>query len=291
MSARILDGRALSESIRGNLAVEVGEFRLRHGRAPGLTVVLVGDDPASHVYVRNKRQACRAAGIEAKLHKLPNDVGEADLLRLVETLNGDDKVHGILVQLPLPEQIREATVLYAINPLKDVDGFHPFNAGLLWEGRPRFVPCTPLGIHELLGHASIQTQGAHAVVLGRSNVVGKPMAALLVRKGKEGDATVTLAHTATRDPAAVAKLADILIVAAGRPGLVDASWIKPGATVIDVGIHKCADGTLCGDVLFDSALKVAGAISPVPGGVGPMTIAMLLRNTLRAARLQLEPKP
>jgi methylenetetrahydrofolate dehydrogenase (NADP+)/methenyltetrahydrofolate cyclohydrolase len=286
VAARILDGKAIAEALRAETAAEVADWSARTERRPGLAVVLVGEDPASQVYVRNKRTACRAAGIAATLHQLPAETREAVLIDLVDGLNADPGVHGILVQLPLPRQIREDRVIEQIDPRKDVDGFHPENAGRLAIGRPRFVPCTPLGIGELLKRAGIATTGAHAVVIGRSNVVGKPMALLLMRKGEGGDATVTVAHTATRDPATLARQADILVVAAGRPEMVRGSWIKPGATVIDVGIHRRPEGGLCGDVHFAEAAEVAGAITPVPGGVGPLTVAMLLRNTLLAARLQ-----
>jgi methylenetetrahydrofolate dehydrogenase (NADP+)/methenyltetrahydrofolate cyclohydrolase len=208
-----------------------------------------------------------------------------DLIATVDRLNDDPAVHGILVQLPLPRQIDEAVVVNRVDPLKDVDGFHPFNFGLLAAGTPRFVPCTPLGIRALLIESNIPTRGAHAVVLGRSQIVGKPMAFLLLQKGEGGDATVTICHTATRDTAAIARQADLLIVAMGRPELVTAEWVKPGAVVIDVGIHRRGDGRLCGDVDFESASQVASRITPVPGGVGPLTIAMLLENTLLAARL------
>lgn len=286
MSARILDGKKLSETLRSQLAHEVAEFQSRHALAPGLAVVLVGDNPASEVYVRNKQAACRKAGIVSTLHRLRADAGEAELVELVARLNADAAVHGILVQLPLPRAIAEHRVLASVDPTKDVDGFHPINAGLLALGRARFVPCTPLGIRALLQHAEVPIRGARVVVLGRSNVVGKPMALLLLEKGEGGDATVTVAHTATRDPASLTREADILIAAAGQPELVTADWIKAGAVVVDVGIHKRADGSLCGDVAFAEVAAKAGAISPVPGGVGPMTIAMLLQNTLLAARLR-----
>ena len=217
--------------------------------------------------------------------RLPGATTQDELLALIDRLNADASVHGILVQLPLPKQIDEAAVVERIDPLKDVDGFHPFNFGLLAAGAPRFVPCTPLGIRELLLHSGVETRGTSAVVLGRSQIVGKPMAFLLLQKGQGGDATVTICHTATRDAAAIARQADLLVVAMGRPEHVTAEWIKPGAVVIDVGIHKRDDGRLCGDVHFASAAVVASRITPVPGGVGPLTIAMLLRNTLMAARM------
>ncbi len=285
MATRILDGKALARTVQKDLAARVAEYRAESGRVPGLTAVLVGDDPASQVYVRNKEAACARAGMRGAVLRLPADVAEADLLATIDGLNADPGVDGILVQLPLPKQIAERTVIERVDPRKDVDGFHPENAGLLAIGAPRFVPCTPLGVRELLIAAGVETRGARAVVLGRSNIVGKPMALLLMQKGPGGDATVTVCHTATPDPAAIAREADILIAAVGRPRQVKADWIKPGATVIDVGIHRLPDGSLCGDV-DPAAAGVAAAITPVPGGVGPMTIAMLLRNTLLAAKLR-----
>lgn len=289
MSARILDGKALSETVRGAVAVEVARLKAETGVTPGLTVVLVGDDPASRVYVRNKENACKSAGMNGTVLRFPADVSQAGLLETLDLLNADPKVHGILVQLPLPRQIDDRLVVERIDPRKDVDGFHPENVGLLTVGRPRFVPCTPLGVRELLLNAGVETRGARAVVLGRSQTVGKPMALLLMQKGRGGDATVTVGHTGTRDVGAICREADILIAAVGRPEYVRGDWIKPGAVVVDVGIHKRPDGTLCGDVHFPEASSVASMISPVPGGVGPMTVTMLLRNTLHAARLSLAP--
>ncbi len=285
MSARILDGKALSETIRDEVAEGVRRLVTERGTTPGLAVLLVGEAPASEVYVRNKRSACKAAGMRSVLERLTADVDTEAVLAKVDAMNRDPAIHGILVQLPLPPQVDEARVLEAIDPRKDVDGFHPENVGLLTIGRPRFVPCTPLGIREMLVRAGIATRGARAVVLGRSNIVGKPMALLLMQKGPGGDATVTVCHTGTADPAAVAREADILVAAMGRPEAVTAAWVKPGAVVIDVGIHRREDGTLCGDVHFPGVSEVAGWISPVPGGVGKMTVAMLLQNTLTAARL------
>jgi methylenetetrahydrofolate dehydrogenase (NADP+)/methenyltetrahydrofolate cyclohydrolase len=281
--AEILDGRALAQQVRRRVAEDVAALTSRTGVVPGLTVVLVGDNPASQVYVRNKETACKAAGMNGTVLRLPTGTEEASLLATIDRLNADPAVHGILVQLPLPRQIRESAVVERVAPDKDVDGFHPFNFGLLAAGTPRFVPCTPLGIRELLNHAGVETRGAHAVVLGRSQIVGKPMAFLLFQKGPGGDATVTVCHTATRDAASVARQADLLVVAMGRPEQVTADWVKPGAVVIDVGMHKRDDGRLCGDVEFASVSQVASRITPVPGGVGPLTIAMLLRNTLAAA--------
>jgi methylenetetrahydrofolate dehydrogenase (NADP+)/methenyltetrahydrofolate cyclohydrolase len=285
--AEILDGRALAQQIRRQVGEDVAALKAQTGVVPGLTVVLVGDDPASQVYVRNKASACKAAGMNGAVLRLPAQTSQADLISTIDRLNDDRSVHGILVQLPLPKQINEAVVVERVAPSKDVDGFHPFNFGLLAAGAPRFVPCTPLGIRELLIQAHVETRGAHAVILGRSQIVGKPMALLLLQKGQGGDATVTICHTATRDAVAVARQADLLIVAMGRAEQVTADWVKPGAVVIDVGIHKRDDGRLCGDVHFPSVVEVASKITPVPGGVGPLTIAMLLRNTLKAARASL----
>jgi methylenetetrahydrofolate dehydrogenase (NADP+)/methenyltetrahydrofolate cyclohydrolase len=285
LPAEILDGRALAQAVRRQVAEDVAVFTRESGIVPGLTVVLVGDDPASQLYVRNKESATKAAEMNGTVLRLPATTSQAELLAKIDQLNADAAVHGILVQLPLPKQIDEAAVVARVDPLKDVDGFHPFNFGLLASGSPRFVPCTPLGIRELLIHAQVETRGVHAVILGRSQIVGKPMALLLLQKGQGGDATVTVCHTGTTDPASVARQADLLIVAMGRPEQVTADWVKPRAVVIDVGIHKCADGRLCGDVHFASVSEVASRITPVPGGVGPLTIAMLLRNTLKAARL------
>ena len=287
MPARTLDGKALARTIKEGVARDVARLRTETGVTPGLTVVLVGENPASQVYVRNKENACRSAGMSGRIVRLPDTVGRAELLETVDRLNADPSVHGILVQLPLPPQIDDAEVVERLDPSKDVDGFHPDNAGRLAIGAPRFVPCTPLGVRELLASAGVETRGARAVVLGRSNVVGKPLALLLLQKGEGGDATVTVAHTGTRDAESLCREADILVAAVGRPGHVRGSWVKPGAVVVDVGIHKLPDGTLCGDVRFDEASQVASAITPVPGGVGPMTVAMLLRNTLQAATLAL----
>jgi methylenetetrahydrofolate dehydrogenase (NADP+) / methenyltetrahydrofolate cyclohydrolase len=287
--AEILDGKALAEKVRRQVAVDTAALKAETGVVPGLTVVLVGEDPASQVYVRNKAAACKAAGMNGRVLRLPAETSQAALLATIDQLNVDAAVHGILVQLPLPPQIDEAKVVESVDPRKDVDGFHPVNFGLLAAGTPRFVPCTPLGIREMLLEAKIETRGAHAVVLGRSRIVGRPLQFLLLQKGAGGDATVTVCHTGTRDPTAFARQANLLFVAMGRPELVRAEWVKPGATVIDVGMHKRADGRLCGDVHFESVSQVASHITPVPGGVGPMTIAMLLKNTLQAARLSVAP--
>ena len=285
MTATILDGKTLSEEIRAEIAVETADFKHRTGVTPCLAAVLVGDDPASQVYVRNKQKACEKAGIGSLLHTPPADTTTAALLKLIGQLNHDAAVHGILVQLPLPKDIDTARVLEAIHPLKDVDALHPENVGRIIQGRPRFLPCTPHGIQQLLLRNNIDPAGQHVVVLGRSDIVGKPMAAMLMQRGRGGDATVTVCHSRTRDLAAVTRSADILIVAIGRAKFVTADMVKPGAVVIDVGINRTEKG-LVGDVDFGPVSQVAGWITPVPGGVGPLTITMLLHNTLRAARLQ-----
>ncbi|WP_242097869.1 bifunctional methylenetetrahydrofolate dehydrogenase/methenyltetrahydrofolate cyclohydrolase FolD [Sphingomonas sp. CROZ-RG-20F-R02-07] len=278
MNATIIDGKAFAAGLRARVAEQVAVFAERAGRRPGLAVVLVGEDAASAVYVRAKGKATEAAGMAGIEHRLPADTTEAALLALVATLNADPAVDGILVQLPLPAHIDETAVILAIDPDKDVDGFHPVNAGRLATGLPGFVPCTPLGCLMLLRDALGDLAGKDAVVIGRSNIVGKPMAALLTA----ASCTVTLAHSRTRDLPAVVGRADIVVAAVGRAAMVLGDWLKPGATVIDVGINRTADG-LVGDVDFAGALSVAGAITPVPGGVGPMTIAVLLRNTLVSA--------
>ncbi|MBW3539648.1 MAG: bifunctional methylenetetrahydrofolate dehydrogenase/methenyltetrahydrofolate cyclohydrolase FolD [Planctomycetes bacterium] len=287
MPARILDGKAVAAELRERLRGDVADFHRRTGITPHLAAVLVGEDPASAVYVRNKRRACEQAGIKSTLHHHVAETSQAEVLNLINRLNTDADVLGILVQLPLPEQIDQQAVLDAVSPLKDVDCFHPENVGLLMQGRPRFAPCTPAGVQELLLAGGIETEGAHAVVLGRSEIVGKPMAALLMQRGRAADATVTVCHSRSRDLADITRTADILIAAIGRARFVTAEMVKPGAAVIDVGINR-VDERLVGDVDFEAVTKVAGAITPVPGGVGPMTIAMLLGNTLRAARLASE---
>jgi methylenetetrahydrofolate dehydrogenase (NADP+) / methenyltetrahydrofolate cyclohydrolase len=273
--ARIIDGKALAATLRTEVAANVAAA----GFTPGLAVVLVGDDPASSVYVRTKDRAAREAGIEALTIRLPAETPQAELLAAIRKLNDDPTIDGILVQLPLPPGIDTQAVIEAIDPAKDVDGFHPMNVGHLADGRPALVPCTPLGVMKLLRATGIETAGARAVVLGRSPVVGRPMARLLVA----ADATATIAHSRTRDLPAECRRADILIAAIGKPEMVQADWIQPGATVIDVGINRLPDGRLVGDVAFDACAAVAGAITPVPGGVGPMTVACLLENTLTAA--------
>lgn len=290
MSATILDGKKLAEVVRAEVKQGVDAFRAKNGRVPGLHVVLVGEDPASVVYTRNKEKASTEVGMAGMLHRLPASTSEADLLALVRKLNDDPNVDGILVQLPLPKGIRELAVLDAIDPRKDVDGFHPINAGLLASGRPSLVPCTPKGCMRLIAESGVSLVGARAVVVGRSNIVGKPVAQLLLAE----HATVTIAHSRTRDLRAVCREADVLVAAVGKAELVRGDFVKPGAVVIDVGINRVdapekGEGKtkLVGDVAFEEAAQVAGFITPVPGGVGPLTIAFLLDNTLRAANARL----
>jgi methylenetetrahydrofolate dehydrogenase (NADP+) / methenyltetrahydrofolate cyclohydrolase len=291
LPATILDGKSLAAQIENELAEQVAEFIQNNGHEPTLAAVLVGDDPASAIYVKNKRAACERAGIESRLHRLSPSTTEEELLELIADLNNDDDVHGILVQLPLPTQIREQKVLDAVHPLKDVDCFHPENVGLLVQGRPRYLPCTPHGCVQILHRSGISVSGKHAVVVGRSEIVGKPVATLLSAKESHlgpaaCNATVTLCHSRTTDLAAICRQADILVAAIGRPKFVTGAMIKPGAAVIDVGINRIDTG-LVGDVDFDAAKQIASAITPVPRGVGPMTIVMLMHNTLAAARAQL----
>ena len=282
--ARLIDGKAIAAALRTRVAAAVAELRQRRGITPGLAAVLVGNDPASEIYIRNKVRACAEAGIASFQHRLPADCGAAAILELIARLNADDRVDGILVQLPLPAAIDARHIVAALDPAKDVDGFHPVNVGRLWSGEPGLVPCTPQGVRLLLDSVHRDLAGAEAVVLGRSHIVGRPVAALLLA----ADCTVTIVHSKTRDAAAVCRRADIVIAAMGRPAMVTADWVKPGATVIDVGINRISgpDGgaRLVGDVDFVAVSGLAGAITPVPGGVGPMTIAMLLQNTVLAAR-------
>ena len=282
MPAQIIDGKAIAETVRNQVAAETQQLIRDTGVVPHLAAVLVGNDPASEVYVRNKERACQKAGIRSTLHRLDAATTQADLLELIATLNRDVSVHGILVQLPLPKHLDPTQILDAILPTKDVDAFHPENTGLMLQGRPRFLPCTPAGVMKMLEVSTVATAGRHAVVIGRSDIVDKPMAALLVQKGV--DATVTICHSRTGDIGAVCRTADILIAAVGIPEFVKGDMIKPGAVVIDVGINRVNE-RLVGDVDFAAASPVASAITPVPGGVGPMTIAMLLQNTLKSARL------
>ncbi|MCE2680985.1 MAG: bifunctional methylenetetrahydrofolate dehydrogenase/methenyltetrahydrofolate cyclohydrolase FolD [Burkholderiales bacterium] len=279
MTAKILDGAALARELRTEIAKAASELTAK-GHQPGLAVVLVGEDPASQVYVRNKVSACEQAGFYSEMHRLPANTSEAALLELVTTLNHRDNIHGILVQLPLPAHINSHKVIETIAAEKDVDGFHISNAGLLMTGQPLFRPCTPYGVMKLLEKTGISLRGAEAVVIGASNIVGKPQAMLLLQSG----ATVTVCNSKTKDLASHCKRADILVVAVGRPNMITGDMIKPGAVVIDVGINRLPDGKLCGDVDFNSASEVAGWITPVPGGVGPMTITMLLQNTLEAVQ-------
>ena len=278
MAARVLDGKAVAADVRASVAEEVSAFTAEHGVAPGLATVLVGDDPASHVYVGNKIRACEEVGIRSLHHPLDEATPAAEVSSLVRALGADDAVDGILVQMPLPGLIDANEVIAAIAPAKDVDGLTAASAGLLAQGRPGLVPCTPQGVIELLRVANVPLEGAEAVIVGRSILVGRPLAALLTN----ASATVTVCHSRTRELAAVCARADILIAAVGSPEMVRGAWVKPGAAVIDVGINRTDDG-LVGDVEFEAAAEAAAVITPVPGGVGPMTIAMLLRNTVRAA--------
>ena len=281
--ATLIDGKAVAAGLRQRVAQAAAELRERHGIIAGLAAILIGADSASQIYVRNKARACAEAGIASFEFRLESDAGLAAILDLVARLNADERVDGILVQLPLPGGIASGQVMAALDPAKDVDGFHPMNVGHLWRGEPGLVPCTPQGILLLLHSLHVDLSGAEAVVLGRSQIVGRPLAALLLA----ADCTVTVVHSKTRDAAAICRRADILVAALGAPMMVKADWIKPGATVIDVGINRIAapgpQVRLVGDVDFAAARRVAGAITPVPGGVGPMTIACLLRNTLLAA--------
>lgn len=277
MTARIIDGKSIAKELRESLAPRVAALK-EQGITPGLTVILVGDDPASAIYVRNKERACVKLGMNSQVLRFPAETTQEEILNTVRLLNQDDSVHGILVQLPLPRHIDEQAVLRAIDPDKDVDGFHAMNAGRLMNGEPGFVACTPKGVMRLLEVSGVELDGKNAVVVGRSNIVGKPMALLLLQK----NCTVTIAHSHTKDLAAVTRSADILVVAVGHAGFITGDMIKPGATVMDVGINR-VDGKVVGDVDFESAKEVASCITPVPGGVGAMTIAMLMENTVEAA--------
>lgn len=281
MSAQLLDGKNLAKQIRRELSGEVAEFIRTHNMTPTLAAVLVGQDPASEVYVRNKRRDCQEVGIQSLLHQLPGETTQEELMQRIRQLNEDPQVHGVLVQLPLPAQIATDRILEAVVPAKDVDAFHPENVGRLVQGRPRFLPCTPQAVLELLKRYKIGTSGQHVVIVGRSDIVGKPLAIMLAQKGT--DATVTICHSRTRDLAAVTRSADILVVAIGRAAFVTRDMVRPGAIVVDVGINR-TDAGLVGDVDFDAVREVAGYITPVPGGVGPLTRVMLLVNTLSAAR-------
>jgi methylenetetrahydrofolate dehydrogenase (NADP+) / methenyltetrahydrofolate cyclohydrolase len=282
MAAHLIDGKAIGAAVRAEIKDRVEEFSSRTGIKPNLVTVLVGDDAASRIYVRNKGKACHEAGMLSQQVDLPATLPENDLLALVAELNADPAVHGILVQLPLPDHINESRIIEAISPDKDVDGFHPVNAGRLLSGGPCFVPCTPLGIMKMLEHESVSLKGKHAVVVGRSNIVGKPVALLLLAR----HATVTICHSRTKDLPSVVRSADVVVAAVGKAEMIRGDWLSPGAVVIDVGINRLPDGKLVGDVAFEEAKEVAGKITPVPGGVGPMTITMLLHNTLEAADRQ-----
>jgi methylenetetrahydrofolate dehydrogenase (NADP+) / methenyltetrahydrofolate cyclohydrolase len=288
VTATILDGKALAATLEQELAAQVAEFHRQSDIVPCLAAVLVGDNPASEVYVRNKQRACERVGMTSQLHRLPATASTEELLGLIARLNGRQTppVDGILVQAPLPPQIEAERVFPAVDPAKDVDAFHPYNVGLYVQGRPRFLPCTPAGIQQLLIRNAIPTAGKQAVVVGRSEIVGKPMALLLMQRGEGGDATVTVCHSRTPNLGQITRQADILIAAIGRPRFITADMVQPGAAVIDVGINR-VDGKLVGDVDFAAVSEVAGQITPVPGGVGPLTITMLLQNTLLAARQSL----
>lgn len=288
MTANIIDGRAISEQILTELAPGVASLKAR-GIKPSLAVILVGDNPSSASYVRSKERACEKVGISSVVHRLPDTVKQKELIDLVKKLNADKSVHGILVQLPLPKHIGESSVIEAISSVKDVDGFSPLNMGRLLAGQDCFAPCTPLGIIELLNRSGYSPEGKHVVIIGRSNIVGKPLAALLLQKKKGMNATVTICHSATKNLAGITKQADILVVAVGRPGFAKADMVKPGSVVIDVGMNSIPDAAsksghrLVGDVDFERVKEVAGAMTPVPGGVGLMTVAMLISNTVKAA--------
>lgn len=284
--AQILDGKQLAQTMQAEIKSQVEDFEKRKGLRPGLAAVLVGDNPASQVYVRNKRKACEAVGMQSWLHQLPAETTQEELMHRIAVLNTDPQVSGILVQLPLPKGIDENAIIEVVAPLKDVDGFGPESLGLLTAGNPRFVPCTPLGVQQVLVRHQIQIDGRHVVIVGRSNIVGKPLALLLMQKGNAGNATVTVCHSRTRDIGAFTRQADIVVVAIGQAHFLKSDMVRPGAVVIDVGINRTAQGKLVGDVDFDAVKDVASAITPVPGGIGPMTITMLLHNTLQAAILQ-----
>ncbi|MDG2382758.1 MAG: bifunctional methylenetetrahydrofolate dehydrogenase/methenyltetrahydrofolate cyclohydrolase FolD [Pirellulaceae bacterium] len=291
MSAQLLDGKSIANQIKLELADEVVEFIENNDVVPKLAAVLVGQDPASQVYVRNKQKACERVGIESQMHRLSQETTQDELLQLVDKLNKAADVHGILIQLPLPDQIDASVVLDAISPWKDVDAFHPENVGRIAQGRPRFLPCTPHGVQQILHRSEIPICGKHIVIVGRSDIVGKPLAMMLVQRnstlGSDGaNATVTICHSRTSDLAQVTRQADVLVAAVGQPKLITAKMVKPGAAVIDVGINRTDEG-LVGDVDFEAVSEVAGHLTPVPGGVGPLTVAMLLRNTLTAAELQI----
>lgn len=285
MTARLLDGKSLSKQIQAEIRDQIAQFTGQGGGVPCLAAVLVGADPASEVYVRNKQRACERVGVKSQLHRLEVTASTEQLLELVERLNQAVDVHGILVQLPLPETIDVRRVLDGVYPLKDVDAFHPENCGLLFQGRPRYLPCTPRGIQELLLRNHVALAGRHVVIVGRSEIVGKSLALMLLDRGPGGDATVTVCHSKTRNLAQLTRGADVLVAAVGRAKFITADMVRPGAVVVDVGINRIESG-IVGDVDFQAVREVAGLITPVPGGVGPLTVTMLLANTLAAARLQ-----
>jgi methylenetetrahydrofolate dehydrogenase (NADP+)/methenyltetrahydrofolate cyclohydrolase len=280
VAAQLIDGKALAQQVRDRLAKESAELFAKKAMKPGLATILVGDDPASHVYVRNKQKACELAGIYVDDHKLSASTTQAELLALIDKKNADSKIHGILVQLPLPKHIDSKVILEAVSPLKDADGFHPYNFGRLVEGHPVFEACTPKGVIKMIESTGVPIEGKRAVVVGRSNIVGKPLALMLLQR----NATVTICHSKTRDLPAVCREAEVLLVAIGKAKFVTADMVREGAVVIDVGTNKTSEGKLCGDVDFDTVSQKVGWISPVPGGVGPMTIAMLLENTVESAK-------
>ena len=279
MTAQLIDGKALATKVKADILTQVQQLTARGLRRPGLAVIMVGDNPASEVYVRNKRRACAESGILSMAHDLPYSTTQQELVHVIEALNRDPQIDGILVQLPLPQHIEPSAIIEKIDPTKDVDGFHPFNVGRLALRVPLIRPCTPFGVTKLIEHVGVSPMGKHCVVIGASNIVGRPMALELLLMG----GTVTVCHRFTGDLAPFVSAADILVVAVGRPGIIRGEWIKPGSVVIDVGMNRADDGKLCGDVEFDGASKRAAWITPVPGGVGPMTVAMLMKNTLEAA--------
>jgi methylenetetrahydrofolate dehydrogenase (NADP+) / methenyltetrahydrofolate cyclohydrolase len=279
MTARIIDGKAIAQEVRNEVRRSIDGMVGRGLRRPGLAVLMVGDNPASQVYVRNKRRACEEVGIVSVAHDLPQSTSETELLARIDELNADEAVDGILVQLPLPDHIRESAVVERIDPRKDADGFHPYNVGRLAERNPLIRPCTPYGVVRMLDHIGVSVKGQHCVVVGASNIVGRPMSLELLLMG----ATTTVTHRFTRDLESHVRMAEVLIVAAGKPGLIPGDWVREGAVVVDVGMNRREDGTLCGDVDFEGAKQRAAWITPVPGGVGPMTVAMLMKNTLEAS--------
>ena len=280
--AEIIDGKAISAQIRNEIAAQTGEFKEKYGFVPGLAVIIVGNDPASCVYVRNKKRACDEVGFYSESYELPEETTQEELNSLIDRLNADEKIHGILVQLPLPKALNESEILLRINPNKDVDAFHPYNVGKIMIGNYSFLPCTPAGVMALLERSGIDVAGKRCVVIGRSNIVGKPMAMLLLHS----NGTVTVCHSKTENIKEICREADILVASVGKAGFVTADMVTPGAVVIDVGINRNADGKLCGDVDFNQVEPIASYITPVPGGVGPMTITMLMKNTLTSAMLK-----